>query len=501
MNVTEIEEDEFEFEALDDFGEWLVSIMTLETPENIVDFTPVNATGGGTFYTNYSVGNMTNVSFIEEIIQSNSSERRRMSTSHSLFLAQMVWQAPNAVHVDYEESSPSSRQLTDLQKRQLGAKFSVDPLAPSINIDIEKLRIMYEIDLADIKNHVIEFKGEGCWAGVACITGRIYAEIPLDGPAKTDFGGSVTVKVDVKAFTIEVITIRYDYTPNNKNYGDYTYKDGTHLAAVEKTVTLLEQVKGSAGVEVIHGKKRTKGSETMYNAGKVSLFIKTQYFEGIGFIGAGKWKNLWSYTYPVTGWGTSSISAIANCEESIFSLLPELEYFPPHWGLFAGDTYVNMAGDGSFYVKLRIEDVKEVLWKSHDSSTSSPNVNSAVWYTIDDSAHFVIYGSEGIPYSVSVDVSERSTCKYFNVGGGCADENGYKLTDDDDINSYKETGFTRMVLYGNGNLRIEYTKVISHYWSKPHVSGWSITWTTEFLNYHPVWRVAWATGVHGSCDK
>ena len=500
VNVTEIEEDEFMFEALDDFGEWLVGIISLETPENIVDFTPVNATGGGSFYTNYSMGNSTNMSFIEEFFQSNSSERRRMSTSYSLLLSSdMVWQAPNAVHVDYEERSPSSRQLTDLQKRQLGMKFSVDPFAPSINIDIKKLSILYEIDLDDIKKHVIEFSGEGCWAGVACITGTIYAEIPLDGPAKTDFGGSVTVKVDVKAFTIEVLKIRYDYTPNNKNYGGYTYQGGTHLAAVERTVSIAKQVKGTAGVEVIHGKKRTKGSSTMYNAGKVSLFIKTHYFKGVGFIGAGSWKHLWSYSYPVTGWGTSSTAAIANCVESAFSLLPELQVFPPHWGLSAGDTYVNMAGDGRFYIKLKIDGKKEVLWSSHESSTSSPEQNSAMWWTWDDEAYFAVIG-EGIPFYLSVDISERSTCMYFS-GSICVDENSTKLEENDDINSYKDVGHTRMILYGNGNLKIEYTNVKAIYWKKPYFSGWTLKYKKEILFYAPVWKVAWETGVHGSCNK
>ena len=503
VNVTEIEEDEFEFEALDDFGEWLVGIISLETPENIVDFTPVNATGGGTFYTNYSMGNFTNMSFIEEFFHSNSSERRRMSTSYSFLLSpDMVWQAPPAIFDDSEQTSPSSRQLTDLQKRQLGVKFSVDPLAPSINIDIKKLRIMYEIDFDDIMNHVIEFKGEGCWAGVACVTGTIYAKIPLDGPAKTDLGGSVTIKLDVKAFTLEVVTIRYDYTPKRKNYGGYTYRDGTHLAAVERTVSVVEQVKGTAGVEVIHEKKRTKGSETMYNAGKVSLFIKTYYYKGVGALGLGSWKSLWSYTYPVMGWGTSSTAAIANCVKSIYSLLPELEMFPPHWGLFAGDTYVNMAGDGRFYVKLKIDGKKEVLWRSHESSTSSRDLNSAMWWTSDDTAFFAVVG-EGMPFYVSVDISERATCMYFAPGSSlCTDENGDLIEEDGDLNSYKEQGFTRMVLYGDGNLKIEYTNVKALYWKKPYsVRGFSISYRDEFIAYYVEWKTAWETGVHGSCDK
>ena len=264
-------------------------------------------------------------------------------------------------------------------------------------------------------------------------------------------------------------------------------------------MSIAEQVKGTAGVEVIHGKKRTKGSETIYNAGKVSLFIKTHYFEGVGLIGAGSWKHFWSYSFPVTGWGTSSTAAIANCVQSTFSLLPELQVFPPHWGLFAGDTYVNMAGDGRFYIKLKIEDKKEVLWSSHESSTSSPEQNSAMWWTWDDAAYFAVVG-EGMPFYVSVDISERSTCMYFS-GSICADENGDKLEEDDDINSYKGEGHTRMILYGNGNLKIEYTNVKAIYWKKPYFSGWTLKFKDDFLFYHPVWKAAWETGVHGSCNK
>ena len=185
--------------------------------------------------------------------------------------------------------------------------------------------------------------------------------------------------------------------------------------------------------------------------------------------------------------------------ESIFSLLPEAELLPPHWSMWAGDTYVNMAGDGRFYVKLKIEDKKEVLWRSHESSTSSPEQNYALWWTWGNEAFFGVAGEE-ISFYVSVDISERSTCMYFS-GSTCADENSTKLEEGDDINSYKDEGQTRMILYGNGNLKIEYTNVKAIYWKKPYFSGWTVQFRKTFLLYTPEWETAWETGVHGSCNK
>ena len=64
-------------------------------------------------------------------------------------------------------------------------------------------------------------------------------------------------------------------------------------------------------------------------------------------------------------------------------------------------------------------------------------------------------------------IFQRETHVYFS-GSTCADENGTKLKEDDDINSYKDVGQTRIILYGGGNAKIEYSNVKAVYWKKPY---------------------------------
>lgn len=81
------------------------------------------------------------------------------------------------------------------------------------------------------------------------------------------------MSLKVKGVTIEVLTIRYDYTPNDKLYDGYTYKEDTHLATASRTVDGLSQVRGIATVEVIHGRNEQRQTRPL-----LSIQAKSVYY-------------------------------------------------------------------------------------------------------------------------------------------------------------------------------------------------------------------------------
>jgi hypothetical protein len=157
----------------------------------------------------------------------------------------------------------------------------------------------------------------------------------------------------------------------------YILSKRTHVAAVERTLSSAEQVRGTAGVELAMAKKKVKKSDSKWircNAGMVKLYLKAEAFVGVGIIGAGYWQTLKTYSFPVTSWGTSNSKAIANCVKSSSVDLPVNAWLYPDWSMGVADVYANMASDGYFYIKLNwMMEVKKFFgrWSIHPMTSCS----------------------------------------------------------------------------------------------------------------------------------
>jgi hypothetical protein len=319
------------YTGLTEFGEWVAAILNTEHEEVVIDaaeFDDMNP--NGTFYVPYSLdteyqnltfANFTNATNITWINGTEPPDRRALSGA-----------------------SASTR-------RQLGVSFSVDPFAPSIDISIEKYKIVYEYDLyGGSMYHTIALKGAGCFLAIACVVGEVHAKIKDASPSKYNYGGSVAVVMDIKAFTLEVVKITYNYYGSDLLYDGFTLSMGTHVASVERTLTYLEQVRGTAGVELAMAKKKVKKSDPKwirYNAGMVKLYLKAEAYAGIGAVGLGSWETIKTYSYPVTSWGTTNSKALENCAEDASVDLPVNTWLlQSDWSMGVADVYANMAANG-----------------------------------------------------------------------------------------------------------------------------------------------------------
>lgn len=466
------------YTGLGGFGEWLAKMLNLQPEEVLIESANVTDTNPhGTFHVPYNHDTSFNFTeFFGNMTFTNSANETYMTRALSL----------------QQEVSPTLRSDRS-SGRRLGVKFDVDPFVPYVGISIEKYTILYEAGyLSGDLHHIIALEGKGCFMGVACVYGNIHATIRDGSPDMNDYGGSVSVFLDIKAIKFEVVTIRYDYYGGTKSYGNYYLSLGAHIAAVERTLTLGKQVRGTAGIELAMAKKKVKRSDSnfvRYNAGMVKFYLKGQYFEGIGHFGMGSWKTAFTYTYPVTSWGSKDSAALANCDGSIFVDLPVNELLPPHWSAGVGDVYANMDGGGSFKIKLKIAGTREVLWSS-GTNGAEQNIAWMLVLTNYVGFHILSHYDYTVQYSFSL-TFDSSYCKHgISPHGYCRDTTGEViravfLPDWDDVVG---PGRVRWRLYGDGNMKIEYSQV-------EMISGWSITY------YKFSWKTAWESGTHGSCAK
>jgi hypothetical protein len=483
---TSLNETNDKYTGLNEFGEWVAAILNAEPQEFLVEDTqPENLNPNGTFYVPYSywTGN------------DNSSLYQNYSLDNFTF---------NSDDMDYtwvNETLPDSDRLRALSlsdpsggnRRQLGVSFSVDPFGPTIDISIEKYAIMYEVALMDKEwYHIIALEGEGCFMGFACVIGEIHATINHGAADKNDYGGSVAFVLDIKAMKFEVIQLRYDYFGGNKDYDIYVLSGGTHIAAAERTLTVLSQVRGTVGVELAMAEKQVKKSNPnwrRYNAGMVKLYMKGEYFKGIGAFGLGSWTTAFSYSYPVTSWGSSKDVVSKKCTQKSDVDLPINTWFPPGWTESVGDITAEMSEDGSFYIKIK----DEVLW-SLNAPAAAPGVNYGriIHNENSNTVTFAIFGFDArwmfAPIkSFSVDISQSSQCKETN-GIFCL-LNGRIISSKQSMNTVTggNKGKVRVKLYGNGNMVFEHT----------YVRSFNIL--PSIVRYGVLWRRSWESGIHGTC--
>jgi hypothetical protein len=458
----------------DEFGEWVATILN-NKPEVILSdgSTPEHLNPNGTFYVPYSLDVGGNLSF------PNISYFNFTNTTN------MTWindtEIPLARSRALQETYPRSQQ------RQLGPRFSVAPLVPSIDIDIEKYRISYRLGSDDGHwTHYIAFRGEGCFKMI-CVIGEIHAAIRDGSADKNDYGGYVKVKVDVKAISVEAIVIRYDYFGGEIEYDGYLLSGGTHIASVERTETVGSQIRATAGTEFSMSKRKISknGRAKLYNAGKVKFYARAQAFVGIGIFNIGRWITLGSYTYPIHEWGTTDTVALVNCDGSVSVDMPT-GFLPPNWSLGVADVYANMASNGRFYIKLNKEGGKEHLWYTDTYSPS--NKNLAAFFTFSyNGAAIMFFGIQGPDIGVHVianlDVSMGASCDRISSTMRCLDENSNIINSDiTPLSSFQKPVQMRWRLYGDGNLKAEYSIVKQR---------------SNF--YQLAWRIAWESGVRGSC--
>jgi hypothetical protein len=478
------------YNGLDEFGEWVAAILNIEPEEILVEAAEVeDMNPNGTSYVPYS--------FDTDYV-------------HNFTFSNFTFNFTNATNITWVNGTepPDRRALlghaSDSMRRQLGLEFDVKPFIPSVEISADYFSVMYALGyFSGDMYHTIEMKGMGCYAKVICFVGAIHATIKLDSMNKNDYGGYVAVEVDFDGkVTFEVIKLRYDYLGGNTDYSGYIFSKGTHLAAVEATVDALNQYRGSAGIEAVMAKKKVSKSDpkyVRYNGGMMSIFAKTEYFEGVGFLGAGKWKLHKSWTYPLKHWGTPSSEAIANCVGNAFVDLPVNTWLTRDWSKRVGDVYEIMASDGHFYIKLKLDDKIEVLWKKEHPPPPVADY-SYLYYArlsynseVSPIATFGIYRYLGywadLATSIQLDLSTCSQCRYSpSEGGYCPDQYG--------VNFFfspigmgrvaKSPGKIRWRLYGDGNLKIEctYVETLAGYFG---------------VSYKELWKTAWESGVRGTC--
>jgi hypothetical protein len=484
-----------EFIGLNEFGEWVAAILNTEHEEILIEAEKVDEMNpNGTFYVPYSF----DTGFDQNFTFSN-------FTFNFTNIGNITW---------VNGTEPLDRRAlrshaSGSMRRQLGVKFSVDPFAPSIDISIEKYAIMYELGLYNgDMSHTISLQGEGCFLEVFCMIGQIYAVIKEGSANKNDYGGSVTLEMDFKAMVFEVVKIRYNYYGGNYNYGGYTLSKGTHVAAVERTLTYLEQARGTIGVEFTMAKMKVKKNDpswVRYNAGSVQLYLKAEYFDGIaGFVGT--WKTFKSYNYPISSWGTPNTKAIY-CMKDAFIDLPVDTWLPTDWSAGIGNVIANMTSSGNFEIQLNADGKKEVLWKMERRFIEKPQSYFArlVYHEKYKIISFGIYRKHSYLMKMVTPMylempNDASVCKY-TISDYCVTSKGQLVewpSPIDEIADFK--GKIRWRLYGDGNLKIEYLVVreaVGHVRKKlPNGFG---SYSIDVLTYAQKWVVAWESGVHGSC--